>query len=100
MTAARQTTRSKTSPSNGISEHLGYHPDQVHAYYEGQESKSDIEENGGRSEAYWNPVSIVGLALQKACAHANRLCVPVSVPCVQQKRLAANGCNEAKRRTK
>ncbi len=27
---------------NGISEHLGYHPDQVHAYYEGQESKSDI----------------------------------------------------------
>ena len=28
------------------------------------------EVNGGRSEAKWNPVSIVGLALQKACAHS------------------------------
>lgn len=27
---------------NAISEHLGYHPDQVYSYYEGQESKSDI----------------------------------------------------------
>lgn len=41
------------------------------------------EMNGGRSEAKWNPVSIVGMACEKACALTCALpCVPESVPCL------------------